>query len=319
MTRVLTIRGGLLALALVLPAAAAAADLRLGLVGTDTSHVIGFATAFNDPSSPNHVPGARIVAAFKGGSPDLPSSRDRIEGFTRQLRDQYGVEIVGSIAELCARVDGVLLTSVDGRVHLVQAREIITAKKPLFIDKPLAATLEDAREIARLAKEAGVPWFSTSTLRYAVARMKTPDLSGVDAWGPGPLEEHHPLDLSWYAIHEAEMLFTLLGPGCEEVTRVESADASVVSCRWRDGRIGSMRALRPSSDYGVVLFRKTPKGHTSQANAIRPASGELDRELVKFFTSGVPPVPNEETLELMAFLDAAQRSKEAGGRPMRMR
>jgi hypothetical protein len=309
----------LLALALVLPATADAADLRLGLVGTDTSHVIGFATAFNDPSSPDHVPGARIVAAFKGGSPDLPSSRNRIEGFTRQLEEKYGVEIVGSIAELCARVDGVLLTSVDGRVHLVQAREIIKARKPLFIDKPLAATLDDAREIARLSKEAGVPWFSTSTLRYAVAPMKTPDLSGVDAWGPGPLEEHHPLDLSWYAIHEAEMLFTLLGPGCEEVTRVESADASVVSCRWKDGRIGSMRALRPSSDYGVVLFKKTAKGHTSQPHSIRPSSGELDRELVKFFTSGVPPVANEETLELMAFLDAAQRSKEAGGRPMRMR
>jgi hypothetical protein len=309
----------LLALALVLPATAEAADLRLGLVGTDTSHVIGFATAFNDPSSPDHVPGARIVAAFKGGSPDLPSSRNRIEGFTQQLREKYGVEIVGSIAELCERVDGVLLTSVDGRVHLVQAREIIKARKPLFIDKPLAATLDDAREIARLAKEAGVPWFSTSTLRYAVATMKTPDLSGVDAWGPGPLEEHHPLDLSWYAIHEAEMLFTLLGPGCEEVTRVESADASVVSCRWKDGRIGSMRALRPSSDYGVVLFKKTAKGHTSQAHSIRPSSRELDRELVKFFASGVPPVTNEETLELMAFLDAAQRSKEAGGRPMRMR
>ena len=309
----------LLALAFVLPATAEAADLRLGLVGTDTSHVIGFATAFNDPSSPDHVPGARIVAAFKGGSPDLPSSRNRIEGFTRQLQEKYGVEIVGSIAELCARVDGVLLTSVDGRVHLMQAREIIKARKPLFIDKPLAATLDDAREIARLAKEAGVPWFSTSTLRYAVATMKTPDLSGVDAWGPGPLEEHHPLDLSWYAIHEAEMLFTLLGPGCEEVTRVESADASVVSCRWKDGRIGSMRALRPSSDYGVVLFKKTAKGHTSQPHSIRPSSGELDRELVKFFTSGVPPVANEETLELMAFLDAAQRSKQAGGRPMRLR
>jgi hypothetical protein len=316
MTRVLRF---MLAAAFAVPVPALAADLRLGLVGTDTSHVIGFASAFNDPSSPDHVPGARIVAAFKGGSPDLPSSRDRIEGFTKQLHDKYGVEIVGSIAELCARVDGVLLTSVDGRVHLAQAREIIAGRKPMFIDKPLAATLEDAREIARLASAAGVAWFSTSTLRYSVAGLKTADLTGADVWGPGPLEEHHQLDLSWYAIHEAEMLFALLGPGCEEVTRVESADASVVTCRWKDGRIGSMRALRPSSDYGVVLFQKNAKGQTSRTSPIRPTTGELDRELVKFFTSGQPPVPNAETLELIAFLDAAQRSKEAGGRPMRLR
>ena len=309
----------LLALTLGLPVSARAADLRLGLVGTDTSHVIGFAAAFNDPSSPEHVPGARIVAAFKGGSPDLASSRDRIEAFSRQLREKYGVEIVGTIAELCTRVDGVLLTSVDGRVHLAQAREIINGHKPMFIDKPLAATLEDAREIARLAKQAGVPWFSTSTLRYSVAALKTADLNGVDVWGPGPLEEHHRVDLSWYAIHEAEMLFTLLGTGCEEVTRVESADTTVVACRWKDGRIGTMRALRPYSDYGVIVFRKDAKGQTSQTSALRTTQGELDRDLLKFFASGVPPVPNDETLDLMAFLDAAQRSKEAGGKPMRLR
>jgi hypothetical protein len=309
----------LLALTLGFPVSARAADLRLGLVGTDTSHVIGFATAFNDPSSPEHVPGARIVAAFKGGSPDLAQSRDRIEGFSRQLHEKYGIEIVGTIAELCTRVDGVLLTSVDGRVHLAQAREIINGHKPMFIDKPLAATLEDAREIARLAKQAGVPWFSTSTLRYSVAALKTADLNGVDVWGPGPLEEHHQVDLSWYAIHEAEMLFTLLGTGCEEVTRVESADTTVVACRWKDGRIGTMRALRPYSDYGVVLFRKDAKGQTSQASTVRTTQGELDRDLLKFFASGVPPVPNDETLDLMAFLDAAQRSKEAGGKPMRLR
>ena len=311
----------LLAAVLVLLTATSlsAADLRLGIVGTDTSHVIGFATAFNDAASPDHVPGARIVAAFRGGSPDIPASRDRIDGFTRQLQEKFGVEIVSTIAELCRRVDGVLLTSNDGRVHLAQAREIIAARKPLFIDKPMASTLEDAREIARLAKAAGVPWFSTSSLRYAVASLKTAGLSGVEVWGPGPLEEHHQLDLTWYAIHEAEMLFTILGPGCDAVTRIESADASVVACRWKDGRIGTMRALRPYSDYGAVIFRKTEKNQTSEVHPIRSTTAELDRDIVRFFTTGVSPVPNEETLELMAFLDAAQRSKEAGGAPMRLR
>jgi hypothetical protein len=298
---------------------AAAADLKLGLVGTDTSHVIAFAAAFNDSSSPQHVPGARLVAAFRGGSPDLPSSRDRIDNFTKQLQEKYGVEIVGTIAELCARVDGVLLTSVDGRVHLRQAREIIAARKPLFIDKPLASTLDDAREIARLAQATNVPWFSTSTLRYGIAPLKTGDIAGLDVWGPGPLEEHHQLDLSWYAIHEAEMLFTVLGRGCEEVTRTATADADVVTCRWKDGRIGTMRAIRPSAEYGAVIFRKIAKGQDAETKTILSAPHKLDEELVTFFQSGVPPVPNEDTLELMAFLDAAQRSKEAGGRPTRLR
>jgi len=296
-----------------------AADLRLGIVGTDTSHAPAFAAVFNDPSSSQHVAGARIVAAYRGGSPDLPSSRDRIDNFTAQLRDKFGVEIVGSIAELCARVDGVLLTSVDGRIHLAQAREIIAAGKPMFIDKPLASTLADAREIARLAKAAGVPWFSTSTLRYGVTALKAADISGVEVWGPGPLEEHHQLDLSWYAIHEAEMLFAILGRGCEEVTRTASADADVVTCRWSDGRIGTMRALRPYSEYGAVIFHKNPKRQEFEMKTITPVAHALDEELIKFFQTRVPPVPNEDTLELIAFLDAAQRSKEAGGQPTRLR
>src|SRR4051812_12503703 len=114
------ISGALFAFFLGWSAAAAAADLKLGIVGADTSHVVAFTSALNDPSSPNHVAGARVVAAYKGGSPDLPSSRDRIEGFTRTLREKYNVEIVDTIAELCTRVDGVLLTSVDGRIHLAQ-------------------------------------------------------------------------------------------------------------------------------------------------------------------------------------------------------
>jgi hypothetical protein len=311
--------GVLLTILATLAGPAAAADLRLGIVGTDTSHVIGFATAFNDSSSPQHVPGARVVAAFRGGSPDLPSSRDRIDDFTKQLQEKYGVEIVGSIAELCARVDGVLLTSVDGRVHLAQAREIIAARKPMFIDKPLASTLDDAREIAKLANAAGTAWFSTSTLRYGIAPLKTGEIAGVDVWGPGPLEEHHELDLSWYAIHEAEMLFTILGRGCEEVTRTTTADADVVTCRWTDGRIGTMRALRPYSDYGAVIFRKNPKGQNAEMKPIVAVPRGLDEDLIRFFLTRVPPVPNEDTLELMAFLDAAQRSKGAGGAPMRLR
>src|SRR5713226_6258059 len=177
---------------------ASPADLRLGIIGTDTSHVTAFTKLLNDPAAPDHVPGARVVAAYKGGSPDIDSSRNRIERFTQELQDKWHVQIVASIEELCRQVDAVLLTSVDGRVHLAQARPIIAAHKPLFIDKPLASTLEDAREIARLAKAAGVPWFSSSSLRFGgIAALRSSDLAGAMTWGPGPLEQHHQLDLAW--------------------------------------------------------------------------------------------------------------------------
>jgi hypothetical protein len=310
----------LVLLACALPAVAA--DLRVGIIGTDTSHVPAFTKLLNeDPGQPDHVPGARVVAAWKGGSKDIVESASRVDGFAEDVRSKWGVEIVPDIATLLSKVDAVLLESGDGRVHLEQARPVIAAHKPLFIDKPLASTLADAREIARLARAAGVPWFSSSSLRFGVigTTMKFADATGVSTWGPGPLEAHHALDLSWYAIHPIEVLYTLMGRGCETVTRTSSADADIMVGRWKDGRIGTIRAVRPYSDYGAIVFRgrETVVSHPKSAEAADYRA--LVIEIVKFFQNGKPPVSNDETLEIFAFMDAAQRSKEQGGSPTALR
>jgi predicted dehydrogenase len=196
---------------------------------------------------------------------------------------------------------------------------VIAAGKPLFIDKPLAATLDDAREIARLAKAAGVPWFSSSSLRWSplVAAVKSPGATAVTTWGPSPLEEHHYLDLSWYGIHATEMLFAIMGTGCEEVTRTSAPNVDVVTCRWKDGRVGTVHGLRPYGDYGAIVMRG--KESVRSPERARSDYTPMLKEIVRFFQTKVPPVPVEETLEIFAFMDAAQRSKEAGGKPMRLR
>ncbi len=295
------------------------AQIRVGIVGTDTSHVPAFTRLLNDPSAPDHIPGARVVAAYKGGSKDLESSWSRVDKYAEEIKTKWGVEIVPDIPTLCSKVDAVLLESVDGRPHLEQARQIIKAGKPLFIDKPLSATYDDAKEIARLARAAGVPWFSTSSLRYSevVTLLKAANAHSVITWGPGPEEPHHYLDLAWYAIHPIEMLFAILGPGCEEVTRTVGKSGDVVTCRWKDGRIGTVQTLRPSGEYGGIAFRE--KGVVRSPEKVRSNYVPLVQEIVKFFQTKKPPVLNEETLEIFAFMDAAQRSKEAGGKPMRLR
>jgi Oxidoreductase family, NAD-binding Rossmann fold len=298
-------------------AVACAADIRVGIIGTDTSHVPAFTQMLNSaPSEPGHIAGARVVAAFKGGSPDIEESASRVDRFAEEIRTKYGVEIVPDIPTLLSKVDAVMIESLDGRPHLAEARLVIAAHKRFFIDKPLASTLEDAREIARLAQDAGVPWFSSSSLRFgAIAReAKFSDATGITTWGPGPYEPHHALDLAWYAIHPVELLFTLMGTGCcRSVTRTSTADSDVVVGVWKDGRIGTVRAVRPYSDYGAIVHRgrETFVSHpkASEAADYRPLVGEI----VKFFESGEPPVSNQETLEIFAFLDAAQRSKEQGG------
>jgi predicted dehydrogenase len=300
---------------MLLPILLLAVDLRLGIIGTDTSHAGAFATLLNG----GKVPGAKIVAAYKGGSADVESSRTRVDKYAEELQTKFGVEMVNDIPALAKKVDAILLLSIDGRTHLAQFKQVLAAKKPVFIDKPLASTLADAREIARLAKEANVPWFSASSLRWSeiVSSVEGPGILGATTWGPGPFEEHHQLELSWYAVHPIEILFALMGPGCEEVTRISGADSDEITCKWKDGRLGTVRALRPYGTYGAVVFRK-------DGVAVSPSKPHTDyeglvREIVKFFQTGKVPVANSDTLEMFAFMDAAQRSKEAGGKPMRLK
>jgi hypothetical protein len=297
----------------------ASAEIRLGIVGTDTSHAIAFTSILNNPTSPDHVPGARVVAAYKGGSKDLSVSASRVDKFAEELRTKWKVEFTQDIPTLCRKVDAVLLESVDGRVHLEQAKQIIAAGKPVFIDKPLAANLEDAREIARLAKEAGVPWFSASSLRFSeiVTALKASDATSVLTWGPGPLEPLFELDLAWYAIHPIEMLYALMGPGCQDVTRVSGETGEIIVGRWKDGRTGTVNALRTGGGYGAVVFR--PKAVAQSQPKMATGYRPLLVEIVKFFETKQPPVSNEESVEVFAFMDAASRSKAEGGKPVSLR
>ena len=297
------------------------AQIRVGIIGTDTSHVPAFTKMMNDSTSPNYIPGVRVVAAYKGGSKDLENSISRVDQYANEIATKYGVEIVPDIPTLLSKVDAVLLESVDGRPHLEQAKPVIAAGKILFIDKPLAASYEDAKEIAWLAKAKGVPWFSASSLRWSeiTEKMKFDDARSVITWGPGPQDAtHDKLDLSWYAIHPIEVLYTLLGPGCEEVSRIETADGDVITGKWKGGRTGVVQTLKPYGGYGAVVFRKGGKVVQSPE---KPKTGyeDLVKQIVKFFQTRQSPVPNEVTLEIFAFMDAAQRSKAAGGALVKLR
>jgi hypothetical protein len=312
---------------LVLAIEVAAADedvksakpLRAGIIGLDTSHVVAFTQLLNAPSPKKpELAGIRVVAAYPGGSPDIPSSRDRVAGFTRELRDKFGVTIVGSIDELLANVDVVLLESVDGRPHLEQARPVLRARKPVFIDKPIAGSLADAIAIFELAKETKTPCFSSSSLRFGPGtdalrhNAKVGDVIGFDVHGPCALEEHHP-DLFWYGIHGVEELFTIMGTGCQSVSRTQTKTTELVVGVWNDGRIGTFRGLRRGPyHYGGTLFGSKGNAIDGCYDGYEP----LVVEIVKFFKTGRPPVSAEETLEIYAFMEAADESKRQEGKPV---
>ena len=288
--------------------------MRAGIIGLDTSHVSAFTKLFNDSKAVGDIADVKIVAAFPGGSEDIASSRDRIEGFKKELSG-LGVEMVDSIPALLEKVDVVLLESVDGRPHLEQARPVFKAGKPMFIVKPLAGSLADAIAIYELGKKYNVPWFSSSALRFSpgtLAALRDPNIGEVmscDAWSPCPLEEHHP-DLFWYGVHGVETLYTVMGGGCESLNRMQVAGRDVVVGRWSGGRIGTFHGIRPGKgDYGATIFGKNGIGQCGKYEGYKP----LVEQIALFFKTRKAPVNNAQTIELFAFMEAADESKRQGG------
>lgn len=296
--------------ALVAVSSAPAQNIRAGIIGLDTSHVLAFTKTLNtDPQKPE-VMGVRMVAAYAQGSKDIEGSVKRVPEYTEKVK-AMGVEIVPSIDALLDKVDVVFLETNDGRPHLEQLRPCLAAGKPVFIDKPIAGTLVDAIKIFDEAKAARVPVFSSSSLRFgkntlAVRGGSIGKVQRAETSSPASLEPTHP-DLFWYGIHGVESLFTVMGTGCVSVKRGTTADGKIqVVGTWAGGRQGTFTE---------------GKGYTGKAVGEKgeAAVGAYDGydpllfSAVHFFRTGQAPVTPEETLEIYAFMEAADESKRRGG------
>lgn len=291
-----------------------AKPLRAGIIGLDTSHVIAFSTALNKgPKNPEDAPkvaGVTVVAAYPQGSKDIEGSTKRVPEYTEKVK-ALGVEIVDSIEELVKRVDVVFLESNDGRVHLEQLRPVLAANKPVFIDKPIAGSLADVLRIFDEAKKSGTPLFCSSSLRFgketqAVRNGSIGKVNSAETTSPASLEPTHP-DLYWYGVHGCESLFTVMGTGCVSVKRGTTADGKIeVIGTWEGGRTGTFREDKVYTGKAVGEKGEAPIGKFDGYEV-------LLFEIVNMFRTGKVPVSAEETIELYAFMEAADESKRRGG------
>ena len=289
--------------------------IRIGMVGLDTSHCPAFTGMLNETGHKWHVPGAQVVGAYPGGSDQFSRSRDRVQGFTDELKSKYGIAMYSGIEQLVADVDAVLLESVDGRQYLEQFRQMAVGK-PVFIDKPLATSTDDAREIIRLAEGTHTPILSCSSLRYneGIEHIvgEGEGVVSCEAFGPAAILEDYP-GLFWYGIHSAEILFSIMGVGCKVVRCIPQRDVDVVIGEWNDGRTGVVRGTRfDKNEFGCVVHTDAGTRHGIYKD-VPPGYFLLLRRVVEFFQTGVSPVDIQETFDIVSFLEAADRSRDRGG------
>lgn len=303
-------------------AMALVAETKVGIIGLDTSHAIAFTKIMNVTKDPG-VAGFRMAAAYQWGSKDIVSSTNRYPKYIAQMQEM-GVEIVPSIADLLAKVDCVCLETNDGREHYAQAVEVFKSGKPVFIDKPLAHNLTDALKIYEAGKKFNAKYFSSSALRYGKVAQEARNgaygkIRGAALISPSPLEEQGTHNFyTWYGIHGFEPLVTIMGMGVDKVSCFRNDTDDVINAVWKDGRMGELRLQRKSWIYSGYVLPEKPKDRKNPVVVFDgyPGYEPLLREIVTFFKTGVVPVPNEETLEIMAFMEAAEMSAKRGGAPV---
>ncbi len=291
-------------------------QLKLGMVGLDTSHCTAFCELLHNEENPHHISGGRVVVAYPGGSQAFASSRDRVAKFTEELQQKHQVSMVPDIAAVAEQADAIFLESVDGRQHLEQFRALAPYGKPVFIDKPLATTVEEAQAIFDLAAQHGTPVCTASSLRYASGLMELGagrQVLGCHAFGPMAILDDFP-GYFWYGIHSAEVLYAKMGKGCQSVSVRATADADAIVGIWADGRIGTLYGFRYKklAAFGATVF--TADGvEQGVAGRTPPYYATMLPLVLDFFRTGRPIVDPAESWEVIAFLEAANAARAGVG------
>jgi predicted dehydrogenase len=310
--------------------------LQVGLIGLDTSHAPSFASILHDPDNPFHIPGAKVAAAYPGGSTDMPISISRVGGFTSELRDKYGVRMMDSPEAVAEACDMVCIVASDGRTHPALLRAVAGRCPAVFVDKPLAVSFADAQAMMTLAAEKGTRVFASSAFRYADGLANA--LNAIRAAGERvkSCRVRYWLQIQetqgryfWYGIHASEMMFAIMGKGACEVEVSHSGDQDTILVTHEDGRrsalVGSQSDgtfhVRIETDRRIVEVDLGPSNASLAARVLAAAldvlsEGQFPRLWSATAAGSVSggragrlwDPDGEETLEVIGVLDAAQRS-----------
>ncbi len=291
----------------------------IGMIGLDTSHVPVFGKLLHDADDPHHVPGGRIVAAYPGGAADWPASIDRVPGYAAELESQYGTKIVDRPEQVADAADLVFIMTIDGRCHRELLERVLPARKPVFVDKPFAASTTDAGAMIEMAHEAGVPLMSCSSLRYSEAlliaqqALEGQAITGAEVFTPLTFQDALP-GLFWYGCHGIEMIVSALGVGCERVTAINGADHELFLLDYPDGRRAVYRGFTNDAfwHYGAVLNTATDYAIADVSGHTRPYYANMLEAILGHLPQGRSPVAVGEMYEAVRVIEACNAARQRG-------
>jgi len=290
--------------------------IKVAIIGLDTSHSIEFPRRMQAADCPpdQMVPGIRAVTCLRFETP----FQDKKGLDERQSRlESWGVRVTTRFEEAVADCDAIMLEINDGAFHLDYFKKVAALGKPVFLDKPLAASLADGRAIIRLMRAHNTRVWSGSSIpfcpeldgtRSGFTQIKRAHVFG--ALGDAPAGD----SLVWYGVHTVEMLQRIMGPGALSVCALETKGSILAVADYGAGREGVVEAIRGMWVYGGRIqgvMNKEPK-IVPFVCASTYAYRDILRLIKTFFEGGAAPVDMLTTFEGLAMMTAARQSIETG-------
>ena len=271
---------------------------------------IGFIDFFLDEWHSNNYPawirdnvaatGREMEVAYAWAQTSPPGKLD-----TTAWCNKYQVQELDSMEELIERSDYLIVFSPDNPERHEELCELpLKSGKPTYVDKTFSPDLASGIRIFDLAEKHGTPMFSCSALRCALElaaypneRVNRSTLQMVATFGPGVFAN--------YAVHQFEMSVALLGPGAARVKAFPCGASASLVVEYADGRQSSMLQM-PGMPFHLSMQLASGEGvYVEKCSDIFP---RLIEDTLAFFETGKPPVPREETLEIMALIEAGRKA-----------
>lgn len=226
---------------------------------------------------------------------------------TEEWCSKNGVKPLASIEELVEKSDYIIVLSPDNPEHHERLSQIsLMSGKPVYIDKTFSPDLSTGARMFNLAEKHGTPVFSSSALRFARELLSYPDnvvnresLEYVATCGPGKFSN--------YSVHQFEIIVSLLGPGAKRIKSLSSGNGRLLAVEYMNGQRASMLQMA-NMPFQVSLQLKNGDGMF--INQCTDIFQLLVHSMLEFFKTGKPPVSRDETLEIMALIDAGNKALE---------
>ena len=206
----------------------------------------------------------------------------------------FGVKKCESIDELCEKSDAIIILAPSNpEVHLELAKAVLKHKKTTYIDKTFAPDYKTAKEIYAIGEQYGTPFFSSSALRYATELEGLPGAKSLAITGGGS-------NLPEYIIHQAEMLIKLTGCAPDKVSAARDGEKYVISAHFPNGVDATMT-------YGAQLTYSAAADGGEAIQMKSPYFNALIADVLRFFLTGEPSFPREETIAVAQLREEAIR------------